>query len=53
MNAIVKLASASLLVIAAAACNDNLIVQNLSNPDVKKVFDDKYVSDAEKRGVGK
>jgi hypothetical protein len=40
MKSFLKLASASLLGIAAAACNDNLVVENLSNPDVQKVFAD-------------
>lgn len=38
MKAIYKLASASLLVVAAAACNTDLTVENLSNPDVGRVF---------------
>src|SRR5947209_19446304 len=38
MNATTRLASASLLVIAAAACNNDLSVENLSNPDVGRVF---------------
>ena len=40
MKAIYKLVSASLLGIAATACNDNLSVQNLTNPDIQKVFND-------------
>jgi len=40
MKSILKLASASLLGIAAAACNDNLVVENQSNPDIQKVFSD-------------
>jgi hypothetical protein len=40
MKSFFKLASASLLAIAAAACNDNLAVENLSNPDIEKVFGD-------------
>jgi hypothetical protein len=38
MNAIIKVASASLVVIAATACNNDLTVENLSNPDVGRVF---------------
>ena len=37
------------------ASRDALVAQNpnVKDMDVTKVFDDKYVSDAEKRGVGK
>lgn len=38
MNATFRIASASLLLVAAAACNSDLTVQNLSNPDVGRVF---------------
>lgn len=38
MKATIKLASASLLIAAVAACNTDLGVQNLSNPDVARVF---------------
>lgn len=38
MKAIVPLASVSLLVIAATACKQDLTVENLSNPDVARVF---------------
>ncbi|MDB4874869.1 MAG: hypothetical protein JWM41_1315 [Gemmatimonadetes bacterium] len=38
MKAIHTLASAALLVIAATACNKDLTVENLSNPDVARVF---------------
>lgn len=38
MKAIHTLASASLLVIAATACNQDLAVENLSNPDIARVF---------------
>lgn len=38
MNATFKIASASLLLVAALACNNDLTVQNLSNPDVGRVF---------------
>jgi hypothetical protein len=40
MKVLLKLATMSLLAIGAAACNDNLVVENQSNPDVKKVFGD-------------
>src|SRR5919201_767673 len=38
MRPIMKLASASLLLLAAAGCKDALSVENLSNPDVGRVF---------------
>src|ERR1051325_3664083 len=38
MNAFSKFASASLLAIVAAGCNDNLSVENLNSPDIQKVF---------------
>jgi hypothetical protein len=38
MKSIVTLASASLLVIAATACKQDLTVENLGNPDVARVF---------------
>ncbi len=38
MNATSRIASASLLLVAAVACNSDLTVQNLSNPDVGRVF---------------
>jgi hypothetical protein len=38
MKSILKLASASLLVLAATACKQDLVVENLSNPDIGRVF---------------
>ncbi|HVX41032.1 MAG TPA: hypothetical protein VHB25_15800 [Gemmatimonadaceae bacterium] len=38
MKPIIRLASASLLLVAVAACSTNLGVENLSNPDVGRVF---------------
>src|SRR6266699_2793111 len=38
MNATIKIAPALFLVLAASACKDTLSVENLSNPDVGRVF---------------